>query len=436
MTEHDSAVFYGPRLTPGLVWLVQRLAKPLGRRLYWVDLVLSQADHQVLQTLAQERVILAPNHPTFQDPIVMFLLSARVNQAFHYLAALETFTNPHAMVFMAAETGPWRILLRLIEEHTWCFRNFLQRLGLYSVRRGLADRASIAQTLALLQQPQTHLVIFPEGGCSFQNDTVMPFRTGGIQLAFQTLNRFAKQDQPLPNLYVLPVAIKYVYTEDMQPVIEETLQRLEQALGLAETSSGAPSLDPYTRLRHIAEAVLVCLEQEYDQHHPDITSLSLDDRITRLKQVVLDTCEAKLGLSAAPDTPVRERVYRIQHALRNGSEPSELFFSPESVEKATARLLNFDAICDGYVAANPTPERFLDTLIRLEREVFEIDQPPPKGHRQAILRLGTPINLTESFDDYRQDRAATVERLTNQAQAAVQTMLDQVNGGKAEKNEG
>ncbi|ASC73528.1 hypothetical protein XM38_044950 [Halomicronema hongdechloris C2206] len=436
MCDRNPAVFYGPRLTSWLVWLVQRLAEPLGRRLYWVDLVLSQADHQVLAALAQERVILLPNHPTFQDPIVMFLLSARVNQAFHYLAALETFTNPHAMVFMAADNSFWRILLRLMDEHTWCFRNFLQRLGLYSVRRGLADRASIAQTLALLQQSQTHLVIFPEGGCSFQNDTVMPFRAGGIQLAFQALNRCAKQDRPLPDLYVLPVAIKYVYTEDMQPVIEATLQRLEQALALDDVMVSTP--DAYTRLRRIAEAVLGRLEQEYDQHRPEATTLSLDDRITHLKQAVLDACEAQLGLSAAPETPVRERVYRIQHALRNGSdsEPSELFFSPESVEKATARLLNFDAICDGYVAANPTPERFLDTLIRLEREVFEIDQPPPKGHRQAILRLGTPINLKDAFADYCQDRTATVERLTNQAQAAVQAMLDGVNGGKAGKREG
>ncbi|NJN24473.1 MAG: hypothetical protein HC810_08915 [Acaryochloridaceae cyanobacterium RL_2_7] len=57
-------------------------------------------------------------------------------------------------------------------------------LGVYSVRRGQSDRPSMKETLSLLCQRDAHLVIFAEGGCSFQNDTVMPFRPGAIQLAF------------------------------------------------------------------------------------------------------------------------------------------------------------------------------------------------------------------------------------------------------------
>lgn len=87
----------------------------------------------------------------------MFLLSARLGEVFHYLVAHEAFQGLQG-------------------------RLLTTRLGAYSIRRGLGDRRSVAQTLELLMQPACRLVVFPEGGCSFQNDTVMPFR-GGVDLS-------------------------------------------------------------------------------------------------------------------------------------------------------------------------------------------------------------------------------------------------------------
>lgn len=101
------------------------------------------------------------------------------------------------------------------------------------------------------------------------------------------------------------------------------------------------------------------------------------------------------------------------------------------MRRSLSRVLNFDAIYDGYVAERPTPERFLDTLIRLERSVFEIDQPVTKGHRQAFLRIGQPVNLRHYRDDYQRDRSATVQRLTHQFQQTVQRNLDMLSDATA-----
>ena len=90
-------------------------------------------------------------------------------------------------------------------------------------------------------------------------------------------------------------------------------------------------------------------------------------------------------------------------------------------------MLNFDAIYDGYVAANPTQERFLDTLTRLEREVFDIDKPPPKGYRQARVKVGELVNLKDFFADYQRDRAGTVNAVMLKIQQAVQNNLDLLN---------
>ena len=394
--------FYPPRLNPFLVRLAQFISPWVTRWFYKFELVVSPQSLEKLRSLTNQRLLLLPNHPTFQDPVVIFALSAKLGQAFYYLAALELLSSSRG--------------------------SLLQRLGVYSIRRGLLDRPSIAQTLALLRQPDCHLVVFPEGGCSFQNDLVMPFRAGAVQLAFQVMNRFSKQGEPHPDLYAVPVSIKYRYTQDMSEVIERTLERLEQALNL---NRGSDTI--YQRLPAIAEAVLVKIEQDYGLPTAD-EQTTREQRITRLRNHILDKCEHLLGIASNPNELARERTYKIEYALKTQTEEMEASESKgdrsdylELIDKSVKRLFNFDAITNGYVASNPTPERFLDTLIRLEREVFDIDQPPPKGFRQARVEIGEPINLKDFFADYQRDRTSTVNTVMLKVQQAVQANLDRLN---------
>jgi hypothetical protein len=233
------------------------------------------------------------------------------------------------------------------------------------------------------------------------------------------------------------VAIKYHYTQDMSRVIQQTLAGLEMALQL----SVDPAARVYDRLRAVAQRVLVRIEQDYGLYTPDREQQSWNQRILDLREQVLERCEQQLGIATNPNDPVRERTYRVEYALKtkadeletaeeaggNGVGVSDRAFSFALIEKTVRRLLNFDAMYDGYVAANPTPERFLDTLVRLEREVFDIDQPPPKGERQARVKIGQPINLKQAWESYHGDRTGTINNLTAQVQAAVQNNLDHLN---------
>jgi 1-acyl-sn-glycerol-3-phosphate acyltransferase len=328
---------------------------------------------------------------------VLFLLSTRLGQLFHYIVAYEAFKGLQG--------------------------KFLQRIGAYSIRRGLGDRSSIVQTLKLLQEPASRLVIFPEGGCSYQNDTVMPFRSGAVELALKAMNRLVQHHKTVPNFYLVPVSLKYRYTSSMNSVIERTLSRLEEALNLNPVVP-----DFYQRLRVIAEQVLLNLEREYGIENNLTTKKDWNQRIEQLKNLVLAKCEQKLNLTPATQLPMRERVYKIQSILESRSEQlSEDEETYDALYQTTVRLLNFNAIYDGYVASAPTPERFLDTLIRFEREVFKINHPRPKGHRKAYLSIGEPIDLKDYFDRYKQNREATIEKLTEQLQQTVQTNLDLLN---------
>ena len=186
----------------------------------------------------------------------------------------------------------------------------------------------------------------------------------------------------------------------------------------------------YERLRAIAEQILVGFEQDYELYSAE--AQSWNQRIPRLKAHVLEHCEQKLAIVPTPNSRDRERVYKIQHVLESWSQTlvTDDIWTLESIQKAMSRLLNFDAIYDGYVAAAPTPERFLNTLTRLEHEVFG-DKRLAKGHQRITIQIGEPLNLKDHFERYQQDRVDTVNDLAQQLHQTVQTNLDILLAGHA-----
>lgn len=383
-----TADFFPPQQQPVLVRLVQGTCFFLLPKLYGFRVAVSEDDVARLRGLDDARLVYLFNHPTMEDGMAVFGLSARVGQLFHYIVARESFKG--------------------------ILGKFIQVLGCYSIRRGMGDRASIAETLRLLKEPRCRVVIFPEGGCSYQNDVVQPFRPGAIQMPLQVMAQLAKKDGPLPDMYLVPVSLKYRYTRPMGQVIEQTLAGLEQALGVQ-----AQGENRYERLLAIAAQVLNRLEAEYGLS-PD-TDLDWNPRIDRLRHHVINQCEKQLGLSSPNHIPIRERVYKIQSLLDSGEAQTD---NNEAFYWTTVRLLNFDAIYDGYVAENPTPERFLDTLMRLEREVYQTEHIKPKADRRAYFKVGQPVNLKAYVADFRKDKTGTVEQLTQALRTEVQTNLN------------
>jgi 1-acyl-sn-glycerol-3-phosphate acyltransferase len=395
--DRSNSQFFPPQQN----YLITRLCQSVfGLVTYWVyqlELVIDDRDLAQLKAIKDQRVVYLPNHSTLNDGVVVFLLSARIRQLFHYVVAYEAFQG--------------------------VMGKLLQKVGAYSIRRGVGDRSSIVQTLKLLQQPACKLLIFPEGGCSYQNDTVMPFRPGAIELSFKAIARLVKQEATVPDFYLVPVSLKYRYPGSMDSEFTKTLNSLETALSIQPATN-----DSYQRLRAIGERVLINLETEYDLKYglnSAIPETDWNERINRLKTHLLNYCETKLDLAQSTQVAPRERVYKIQSILASNQPRSPKLSTAtyNHLYKTTVRLLNFDAIYDGYVASKPTPERFFDTLDRLEREIFQVDRPKSKGHRQVFVKTGTPINLKEYWQSYQSDSETTIKTLTEQIQQTVQKNL-------------
>ncbi len=383
------ALFYPCRRHTPTARLFQFLAPAVARWRCHFRLTLAPGVLAKLQPLTRERVLLFPNHPTFDEPVALYGLSARWGPLFYYLTALEA---------MQGSLGP-----------------LLQRLGCYSVRRGAADRASVAQTLAVLRQPDAKLVVFAEGGCSFQNDTVMPLRAGGVQMAFQVLGHEQRQGHSHP-CYVLPVSVKYFYPQDTTNTLERSLRVLEASLGLRHEGGVVDRLSILTR------EILERAEVSYGlQPAPGLT---WDQRLRELKKHLLHSSEQVLGLASLPGEPDRDRAYRICNSLLEAPEGGDVFWTPAQIRRSMARVLNFDALYEGYVREKPTLERCLDTVARFERELLGVDRPPDKGLRQACLTVGEPLNLQEHLGAYQGDRPGTLIKLMDQIRTQIQTNLD------------
>ena len=85
------------------------------------------------------------------------------------------------------------------------------------------------------------------------------------------------------------------------------------------------------------------------------------------------------------------------------------------------RLINFISITDGYVAEEPSPGRYLDVILRLEREV--LGRWEMRGPRVASVRVGEPIDLRERHDSYRTRKRETVEEITHELETSVQSLV-------------
>src|SRR5688500_16042394 len=102
----------------------------LSRILGVVGVDYDEGDIERVRSLAPHRVLITPNHPTNNEPALLFHLSCAVGQPFFFLACREAF-EPLG--------GLWG--------------HFIRRIGAYSVVRGTVDRASFRATRETLARP-------------------------------------------------------------------------------------------------------------------------------------------------------------------------------------------------------------------------------------------------------------------------------------------
>lgn len=380
---------------------------PVVNRLYLKGMALDIDPETIerLKSTSGNPTLISPNHAASDDPYVMFLLSKQLSQPFYYMSAREVFDRGNFLGIRSA---------------------VMQRCGVYSVVRGTADRNAFRTTRELLLKGEWPLVIFGEGEISHQNDTVMRFERGVAQLCFWAIDDMKKENIDKP-LYIVPLGIKYRYTQDMWDVIDTALTNLERSILPSEERT---PIERYQRLRRIGIAILSTLADEY-QYKVDPTA-PLNEHIQGLKEQILTHVEKILGIQSEIDVLSRVRVLKNivdAEVYRDIDQMTEYErkIHEEQLQKFQQfypdldRLINFIAITDGYVAEEPSAERYLEVIFRLEKEVF--GKGSMRGPRVASIRAGEPINLLNYYDTYKTQKKETVEDITTELETEVRNLV-------------
>ncbi|MCH8273733.1 MAG: 1-acyl-sn-glycerol-3-phosphate acyltransferase [Armatimonadetes bacterium] len=407
VAKRSALAFRPPKPSPFVLGCSRLLVPLILRRRYGVvSVVYRDEDLERFRDLSRDRVVITPNHPTAIEPVVMFHLSRRAGMPFHYVAARETFD------------ACWGLIGAL-----------LQRCGVYSIVRGAPDRDSFRMTRKLLSEPATKLVIFPEGEVYSQNDSLLPFHNGTFQLMFFAMEDMRKAGTDAP-LFIQPVAMKYRFVQDMSNEVTSSIGRLERALGLRRP---APS-DAYARLRRVGDAVLRSAERVYGLEAGERDYMN--PRIEAVREAILAEVAGRLGVK--PEALGRTLPDKMRALFQKVNSLTRPDLVPETVYEVRLlsemrdhirpllhdlnRLSNWVAVRDGYIAENPTPERVIETLRRLEIEVLGDSR--IKGKKRCFVRLGEPFDLREYRDQYSQDKRAAVQAATSRTEDAVQSLLD------------
>jgi hypothetical protein len=395
-------MFVPPRQNPLLCRFTNAVLPAMANFLARIkDVRMPAEDLDRLRSLEAHPAILAPNHPTGMDPVVMLWVSRTLGQPFQYLAAREV----------------------LVGFKGW----YLNQLGAYSVIRGTADRESMRATRRLLAEGRRKVVIFPEGEIYEHNDHLLAFEPGVAQLGFWSLEDMRKAQRE-PALPLVPVAVRYRCCEAARPAIENSLRSLEGALGL----SAPGSLTAYERLRRIGSVMMATVERELGIQ-PD-PARPLTERIAEFRATYLARVAQAMGSELDPDITPADQLHRLFNDLRewvgdlpDGHNDYELrryrhrLMAAAPLFQDLERFQNFIVVSGDYVAQNPTAERFLEVLGRLEKEVF--GEVRNCVSREALVRIGQPIRLEERYDAYRQGKREQVQGITREMEASIRGML-------------
>ena len=375
----------------GKIWatLVQRWLPTYLRRSYGIESVEFRGlAHLETSLSANLGVALTPNHCRPCDPMVMGLLSKEVGRHFYFMASWH--------LFMQGRFQAWLI----------------NRAGAFSVYREGLDREAIRAAAGLLAEGRRPLVLFPEGVITRTNDLLRPFMEGIFIIARAAAKERTKLKKPA-TVVIHPVAVKYFLLTDVEASLHEVLDKIEARFTWRKRA--LPLVD---RIVKVGQALLGLKELEF---FGSVRTDEIAPRLEALIEHLLGRLEAK-WLNGKRQPTFIGRVKALRRALLEEMIAGDI--SPEEREARWQDLADIylasqiSCYPPDYVRRKPTPERLAETVERFEEDLA--DKARIHGRWRVIIQIGEAIEIGP-------ERNSADEGLTDQLQAQVQAMIDQIN---------
>jgi 1-acyl-sn-glycerol-3-phosphate acyltransferase len=307
-------------------------------------------------------VLLAPNHCRDEDPFVLNILSTEAHTPLFIMASWHVFMQSKKQAFL------------------------LNRAGAFSVYREGIDRAAVNTAVEILESADRPLVIFPEGFINRTNDVVNDLLDGTALIARTAAKRRAKID-PAKKVVIHPIAMRYKFIGDIEAAGNKLLDDIENRL-----TWGHQKMPMSDRIHKVGSALLALKELEY---LGQADNGEVGPRLGKLANTILGPLEDK-WLKERHEDSVPTRVKRLRTAILPDMTKGDLD-ETESQRRwkdladlyLAQQLFHYPP---NYVQSNPSPERVLETLERLEEDLT--DKISRHGDLHATITVGKPIEVS------------------------------------------
>lgn len=294
--------------------------------------------------------------------MVLGALSHELDQPFHIVASWHVFRQ------------------------NWRYAFLLPRLGVFSLYREGTDRESLKCAMQVTADGRRPLVIFPEGVISRHNDKLNHLMEGTALIARGAAKQRAAAHPP-GRVVVHPVAIRYYFDGDVTAAAVPVLRDIEHRL----TWQPQDALPFKERLAKIGGALLSLKEIEY---LGAAQNGSIFERVERL----IDRLLVPLENEWVKGRREREIVGRVK-LLRTAIVPEMAAGTlPEPELQRRWRHLadlylaqQLSCYPPDYLDANPTPERYLETVERFEEDIT--DHARIQSPMRAVIDVGSAIDV-------------------------------------------
>jgi 1-acyl-sn-glycerol-3-phosphate acyltransferase len=404
MNATDFSAYWGTGFRPAkhCRWIMRAAQFLNAPDLAWHNrLRLETRDLEILKTIPKDSgLILAANHSDEIDLKIFIELSRRSHRQFTYMVNSEAFEDWHGL-------------------YGW----LLQRLGDFSVERGGSDQTARRYAVDVVKTGRDVLVMFPEGEISYLNDQVQPFKTGIVHMGLQAIAE-TRKTRPAWTAYILPIAIQYRYRKPIGSILEKRIRTIEKRLSIRASLSTLQG-----RIIHIMATILKCQELIGSTRTASQKLERLREQVGMTQAALLSRVETKYPqMPIDPKLQLVDRAQKIIYFLREQLRRKRLFSRETRIQlqndiKDLKKSIQMAGWQPQYIDLTPSEERLAETVMKLEREVFNLKTPCPLGNRNAFVRVGQPMDLGRYVEPYPKNPSTLSRQVAEELRNNIQLLI-------------
>ncbi|MGA2545632.1 MAG: hypothetical protein ABSF43_03745 [Rectinemataceae bacterium] len=316
----------------------------------------------------------------------------------------------------------------------WCdafTRWIIPRSGAVPVYHVKFDKPSVERILAILREGPNPLALAPEGQVSYRSEALPRIERGALRLGFWCAEELRAAGRA-ERVVVLPISVHYRFDEGGIGKIEALVARLEADLGLPLRPSAVGLGRDERRaalLSRLEAADLALISAAEVYYGIPASAASRDERLDALLETALSRAEATFGLR--PEGDRITRVYRIRQEGWDRIYPESGLPQDESLARRLAdrragearyvmQHMEFVDLCHYLDSAYPRGGESIsfDRLVETAYSAVDfasritggnISDRPSVIARRALVSIAPPIDLTERYAQYANDRKGAMD---------------------------